>query len=95
MRESHWPQIPFHLLSSSGLTGTLLWLWWSSPAAHPYDPHPTPPDRAWDLINEPACRDCPPGTIAGWVREMAAYVKGLDSKHLLTVGEEGFYSTTK
>ncbi|KAL4437982.1 hypothetical protein ABPG77_004203 [Micractinium sp. CCAP 211/92] len=54
-----------------------------------------PTIMAWDLINEPVCRDCPPGTIAGWVREMAAYVKGLDSKHLLTVGEEGFYSTTK
>jgi endo-1,4-beta-mannosidase len=34
------------------------------------------------------------GTIAGWVREMAAFVKGLDPNHLLTVGEEGFYSTT-
>lgn len=56
---------------------------------------PCPHHRAWDLINEPVCRDCAPGTIAGWVKEMAAYVKGLDSKHLLTVGEEGFYSATR
>jgi mannan endo-1,4-beta-mannosidase len=50
---------------------------------------------AWDLLNEPVCRGCPKGTIATWVKEMAAYVKSLDTNHLLTVGEEGFYSTTQ
>ncbi|DBB02500.1 hypothetical protein WJX82_002641 [Trebouxia sp. C0006] len=50
---------------------------------------------AWDLINEPRCNtDCPAGTISGWVTEMAAYVKSLDPNHLLTVGEEGFYTST-
>ncbi|PRW59651.1 nitrilase 2 isoform A [Chlorella sorokiniana] len=54
-----------------------------------------PTIMAWDLINEPVCRGCAPGTIASWVKEMAGFVKSLDSNHLLTVGEEGFYSTTQ
>lgn len=30
--------------------------------------------------------------IQSWIDEMADYVKSLDGNHLLTVGEEGFYS---
>lgn len=45
---------------------------------------------AWDLVNEPRCYKCG-DTLAQWVAEMAAFVKGIDSNHLLTVGEEGFY----
>lgn len=45
---------------------------------------------AWDLINEPRCYQCG-NAIRNWVAEMAAYVKSLDTNHLLTVGEEGFY----
>jgi mannan endo-1,4-beta-mannosidase len=29
--------------------------------------------------------------LQAWIEEMAAYVKALDSKHLVTVGTEGFY----
>lgn len=33
-------------------------------------------------------------SLQSWVTEMAAYVKSLDPNHLLTVGEEGFYTST-
>ncbi|EIE27597.1 glycoside hydrolase [Coccomyxa subellipsoidea C-169] len=49
---------------------------------------------AWDLLNEARCQKCANNTIAKWVEEMAPYVKSLDPNHLLTLGEEGFYSTS-
>lgn len=50
-----------------------------------------PTIMAFNLINEPVCRNCEYGVIARWVEEMAKYFKSLDKNHLLTVGEEGFY----
>lgn len=47
---------------------------------------------AYNLINEPVCRDCPPYTLQNWIKEMASFVKGIDRNHLLTVGEEGYSS---
>ncbi|KAG6550288.1 hypothetical protein Mapa_008249 [Marchantia paleacea] len=50
---------------------------------------------AWELMNEPHCESDPTGnTIATWVKEMAAYVKSIDSKHLLEIGLEGFYGAS-
>jgi len=47
---------------------------------------------AWELINEPRCVSNSSGPhIQAWIEEMAAYVKSLDTKHLVTVGIEGFY----
>ncbi|GAB2274791.1 Mannan endo-1,4-beta-mannosidase 2 [Dionaea muscipula] len=47
---------------------------------------------AWELINEPHCISDPSGdTLQGWVKEMSAFVKSVDEKHLITVGLEGFY----
>ncbi|GLJ19089.1 hypothetical protein SUGI_0342820 [Cryptomeria japonica] len=47
---------------------------------------------AWELINEPRCQIDPSGrTVQRWVKEMASYVKSIDSNHLLEVGMEGFY----
>ncbi|KAK9824422.1 hypothetical protein WJX72_010142 [[Myrmecia] bisecta] len=57
---------------------------------------------AWDLVNEPRCdlpgeigdSPAPASCIANlqsWIDEMAAYVKGIDGNHLLTIGEEGLF----
>ncbi|WP_052509510.1 cellulose binding domain-containing protein [Kitasatospora griseola] len=50
---------------------------------------------AWDLMNEPRYQDQSAAenvngtTLRAWVDEMGAFVKGIDSKHLLGVGIEG------
>ena len=46
----------------------------------------------WDRLDEltPSFSLC-----KAWVAEMAEYMKGLDANHLLTLGEEGFYSSFK
>ncbi|XP_031498382.1 mannan endo-1,4-beta-mannosidase 1-like [Nymphaea colorata] len=47
---------------------------------------------AWELMNEPRCMsDLSGATFQRWVAEMAAYLKSIDSKHLLEIGLEGFY----
>lgn len=54
-----------------------------------------PTIMAWELINEPRCDvDYSGRTVNGWVQEMASLVKSIDSKHLLTIGMEGFYGDT-
>lgn len=55
---------------------------------------------AWELANEPRCRgttgttsgSCTTTTITNWVQEMSAYIKSLDSNHLVAIGDEGFYN---
>ncbi|GBG59003.1 hypothetical protein CBR_g24351 [Chara braunii] len=47
---------------------------------------------SWQLMNEPrATSDFSGKTVQDWLREMAAFVKGLDSKHMVSAGVEGFY----
>ncbi|CAD5178060.1 unnamed protein product [Musa acuminata subsp. malaccensis] len=50
---------------------------------------------SWELMNEPRCEvDYSGQTVTAWVKEMAAYTKSIDSKHLLQVGFEGFYGNS-
>ena len=49
---------------------------------------------AWQLANEPSCESDPTGnTLHAWIQEMAAYVKSLDPNHLVSTGEEGWYTS--
>jgi mannan endo-1,4-beta-mannosidase len=45
---------------------------------------------AWELANEPRCNGCDLNIMSDWVATSAAYVKSLDSEHMVTTGEEGF-----
>ena len=47
------------------------------------------------IQNEPRCRLCSEGILQKWIWNAAKAVKSLDKRHLLTVGEEGFYASTK
>ncbi|DBB03621.1 TPA: hypothetical protein ACH3X3_010954 [Trebouxia sp. C0006] len=63
---------------------------------------------AWDLMNEPRCDcfpdfipvpdsyvSCRPECakkVQSWIDEMAKYLKKADPNHMITVGEEGFYT---
>ncbi len=47
----------------------------------------------WELGNEPRCTSDTTGAkLQTWIDEMAAYIKSLDSNHLLSTGAEGFYN---
>jgi len=51
---------------------------------------------AFGLLNEPRCHielvpDCQE-KVQTWLVEMTKYFRSIDSQHLLTIGEEGFYS---
>ncbi|XP_057458645.1 mannan endo-1,4-beta-mannosidase 6-like [Lotus japonicus] len=47
---------------------------------------------AWELMNEPRCTSDPSGDkLQEWIKEMAFFVKSIDTKHLVEIGLEGFY----
>jgi mannan endo-1,4-beta-mannosidase len=45
---------------------------------------------AWELANEPRCNGCATSVITTWATTISAYIKSLDSNHLVTIGDEGF-----
>ncbi|GAA1743034.1 cellulase family glycosylhydrolase [Luedemannella helvata] len=59
-----------------------------------------PTVMTWELANEPRCgghnvyprsATCTTNTITTWADEMTRYIKSLDARHLVSVGDEGFY----
>ncbi|KAI8628845.1 glycoside hydrolase superfamily [Xylariaceae sp. FL1651] len=45
---------------------------------------------AWELANEPRCNGCATSVLTKWATDTSAYIKSLDSKHMVTLGDEGF-----
>jgi hypothetical protein len=53
-----------------------------------------PTIAVWELGNEPRCSSDTTGAkLQAWIDEMAAYFKSIDTNHLVSTGEEGFYSS--
>jgi len=59
-----------------------------------------PTIMTWELANEPRCKgsgvyppsgDCTTQTLVDWADDVSHYIKMLDAKHLVSVGDEGFY----
>ncbi|KAH9479822.1 putative mannan endo-1,4-beta-mannosidase A [Psilocybe cubensis] len=59
-----------------------------------------PTIMAWELANEPRCKGstgtstgtCTTVTVTNWIKEISAYIKSIDTNHLVAVGDEGFYN---
>jgi mannan endo-1,4-beta-mannosidase len=59
-----------------------------------------PTIMGFELANEPRCKGsgtyppsstCSTRTLVGWADEMSRFIRSIDNKHLLSVGDEGFY----
>jgi mannan endo-1,4-beta-mannosidase len=58
-----------------------------------------PTIMAWELANEPRCKGstgstssaCTPATVTQWATTISAYIKSIDSNHLVAIGDEGFF----
>jgi len=54
----------------------------------------------WELANEPRCKGstgtstgtCTTATVTAWIKTLSAYIKSVDSNHLVAIGDEGFYN---
>lgn len=59
-----------------------------------------PTVMTWELGNEPRCKGsgvyptspgCSPATMTSWVDGVSRYIKSVDPRHLVSVGDEGFF----
>ncbi|KAJ7458495.1 CEL4a mannanase [Mycena latifolia] len=59
-----------------------------------------PTIMAWELANEPRCggsstvasSTCTVSTISTWASTISAFIKSIDSNHLVAIGDEGFFN---
>jgi len=42
---------------------------------------------AWELANEPRCNGCETSVLYNWIKTTSAYIKSLDSKHMVAIGD--------
>ena len=42
---------------------------------------------AWELANEPRCKQCKTSVLTGWITETSKYIKSLDSQHMVAIGD--------
>lgn len=47
---------------------------------------------AWELANEPRCHGCDTSVITKWATNVSKYIKSLDSGHMVTLGDEGWFA---
>ena len=50
---------------------------------------------SWELANEPRCSadaQCGNNIVYNWASEMSAYIKSIDSNHMVSLGDEGFFN---
>ena len=59
---------------------------------------------AWELMNEPRCTgddgrgassSCGPPVITNWIEDLSSYIKALDASHMVTVGDEGWFTSAQ
>ncbi|KAK4551727.1 hypothetical protein LTR86_010963 [Recurvomyces mirabilis] len=59
---------------------------------------------AWELMNEPRCTgddnrgassSCNTAMLTNWVSQISSYIKSIDSNHMVTVGDEGWFTTAQ
>lgn len=45
---------------------------------------------SWQLCNEPRCQNCDTSVLTSWATEVSSFIKSLDSKHRVSLGDEGW-----
>lgn len=45
---------------------------------------------AWELANEPRCKGCDPDVLYEWIKSTSEYIKKLDKRHMVCIGDGMF-----